>query len=366
MLADGRVFEKRTADVHFENGMTCVDCHVAAEVMSDGATHAHERDAIKIACIDCHRPGATPAREFEKLDAESQQIIAMRKLDEPRRRFVTLRDGIRAYPNTFLADNGKPVVELTETARRVLPKPIAAVCAGTIHQRLDCGACHTAWAPQCVSCHTSFDPKAEAWDFLAGKFVQGAWQEDAAQFESDAPALGVLRDNAASERITTFVPGMILSLQGAEKKSDRRKFFRLFTPASPHTISAHSRDCRSCHANPAALGYGRGQLKYIVAKDRGAWQFTSMFPASQSDGLPQDAWIGFLREPRAHATTRKNARPFSLQEQRRILLVGACLACHNEKEPRISTAFADFGHSSAMLSPRCRLPVWAKDMLASK
>ena len=54
LLADGRVFEKHPADIHAEKGMTCIDCHQASEVMGDGATHAHERDAIKIACADCH------------------------------------------------------------------------------------------------------------------------------------------------------------------------------------------------------------------------------------------------------------------------------------------------------------------------
>ena len=93
------------------------------------------------------------------------------------------------------------------------------------------------------------------------------------------------------------------------------------------------RDCRSCHANPAALGYGRGQLKYEVKGGAGNWIFTPAYPRSPQDGLPMDAWIGFLQEPGADTTTRKDARPFTLQEQRNILLVGACLECHNEKEP---------------------------------
>ena len=108
LLADGRVFEKHQADVHFEKGMTCVDCHVAAEVMSDGTVHAHERDAIKIACIDCHSGGRTAAREYTQLDDETQQIVAMRKLNVTGRRFVSLQSGARAYPNTFLGEDGKP------------------------------------------------------------------------------------------------------------------------------------------------------------------------------------------------------------------------------------------------------------------
>ena len=71
-----------------------------------------------------------------------------------------------------------------------------------------------------------------------------------------------------------------------------------------------------------------------------------------------DAWIGFLQEQGANTTTRKNARPFSLKEQRNILLVGACLACHNEKDRRIAAVFADFKNYRAALSQQCRLPDW--------
>jgi hypothetical protein len=365
LLADGRVFEKHPADVHFEKGMTCVDCHVAAEVMSDGVAHAHERDAVKISCADCHVAGATPEKEFSQLDAETQQIAAMRKLNEPGRRFVISQSGSAEYANVFLGNDGRPQVALIESAKVLEAKPAAAVCArsGSMHERLECGACHSAWAPQCISCHTSFDPKAQGWDHLAGKFVTGAWQEEAADFQSDAPPLGFERNAGANgkieERITTFVPGMILNLKltSGEAKSGS-EFRRFFAPASPHTTSAQSRDCRSCHMNPAALGYGRGQLKYEVKGGAGNWLFTPAYPRSAQDGLPMDAWIGFLQEPGIGTTTRKDARPFTLQEQRNILLVGACLECHNENNLRIAAVFADFKNYRAALSPQCRVPDW--------
>ncbi|HEV2484605.1 MAG TPA: hypothetical protein VGT08_03645 [Terracidiphilus sp.] len=366
ILADGRVFEKHPADVHFEKGMTCIDCHVAAEVMSDGAAHAHERDAVKISCVDCHEAGATPAKDFPQLDAETQQIAAMRKLNEPGRKFVVSQSGSATYVNVFLGKDGRPQVALIESAQVLQPKSVAAVCArsGSMHERLECGACHTAWAPQCISCHTSFDPKAQGWDHLAGKFVNGAWQEEAADLRGDAPPLGVEHGAGShgkrEERITTFIPGMILDLKlpfGQVKSLG--EFHRLFAPAAPHTTAAQGRDCRSCHANPAALGYGRGQLKYEVKGGVGKWLFTPAYPRSLQDGLPLDAWIGFLQEPRAGATTRKDARPFNLEEQRRILLVGACLDCHSEKEGRIATVFADFKDYRKKLGTQCRLPDWA-------
>jgi hypothetical protein len=290
----------------------------------------------------------------------------MRKLNLPDRKFVFSKSGSVAYANVFLGPDGRPQVALIESSKVLQPKPAAAVCArkGSIHQRLECGACHSAWAPQCIRCHTSFDPTAQGWDHLAGKFVKGAWQEEAADFKSDAPTLGVERGTGprgeAQERITTFVPGMILNLDlpaGQEKKGST--FHRLFAPASPHTTSAQSRDCRSCHANPAALGYGRGQLKYEVKGGSGKWIFSPAYARSPVDGLPLDAWIGFLQEPKAGTTTRKNARPFSLDEQRSILLVGACLSCHSENERRMAAVFADFRNYRTALSAQCRLPDWA-------
>ncbi|MFP5234468.1 MAG: DUF4405 domain-containing protein [Acidobacteriota bacterium] len=356
-LADGRVFEKHYADIHAEKGMVCIDCHRASEVMGDGAKHAHENEAIKIACIDCHAGRQTPAREYSQLDAETQQIAAMRKLNEPGRRFVSNASGTVTYANVFLDRNNEPVLLPQESSGVLHPKPMASSCTAPFHRRMECSACHTAWAPQCISCHTSFDRKAQGWDHLAGKYVRGAWQEEAGDYLGDAPALGLERvlsaDGKAGERITTFIPGMVLRL---DRPKNGTQFHRLFAPASAHTTASQGRDCRSCHNNPVALGYGRGKLTYVVRGRSAQWKFTPRFAASPEDGLPADAWIGFLREPRGFAATRNGARPFTLDEQRRILLVGACLTCHDEKDRRLAPVFADFDNYQSALSRKCILP----------
>jgi hypothetical protein len=260
LLADGRVFEKHSADIHAEKGMTCIDCHQASEVMGGGGTHAHERDAIKIACVDCHAAGKTATKEYGQLDPETQQIVAMRQLNQPDRKFVVSESGAAAYPNVFLDAGGHPVLSLMDSTRVLKPKPMAEACTAAIHQRLECSACHTPWTPQCISCHTSFDRNTQGWDYLAGKYVDGNWQEEPANYLSDAPALGIERistsDGQSAERITTFSPGMILHLDLPGGSAEKRpEFRRLFAPASAHTTATHSRDCRSCHTNPAALGY---------------------------------------------------------------------------------------------------------------
>ena len=363
ILADGRVFEKHSPDIHAEKGMTCVDCHLASEVMGDGSPHAHETDAIRITCMDCHVAGTTTAWEYAQLDPETQQIIAMRKLNEPKRRFVAAGAGTLAYANVSLDTAGHPVVALMSSAKLLEPKAMTQVCASAIHKRLTCAACHTSWSPQCISCHTSFDRRTQGWDYIAGKYVDGSWNEEPAGYLGDTPVLGVQRTAYSNgklvERITTFIPGMILTLSVPEGTGGARSHFqRLYAPTSSHTVRAHARDCRSCHSNPAALGYGRGRLSYVAAGRSVEWRFTPEYAISPEDGIPSDAWIGFLQEPRAHATTRKDARPFTLDEQRRILLVGACLACHNEKDRRIASVFADFKDYRSALSSKCVLPAW--------
>ena len=365
-LADGRIFEKHPADVHFEKGMACIDCHAATEIMGDGVVHAHERNAVRISCVDCHAAGATPARDFAQLDAETQIIISLRKMNVPGRRFVVSPSGSVVYTNMYVDADGHPLLALKESTKLLKPKPLSAVCARdrAMHKRLDCAACHTAWAPQCVNCHTSFDRKAQGWDHLAGRFVAGRWQEQGSEYLGDAPAMGVERvtlpGGKSSENVTPFIPGMILTLEIPKGDAkDRNEFRRLFAPASSHTIGARARDCRSCHANPAALGYGRGRLTYVVKDGAGAWEFTPAFERLRQDGLPQDAWIGFLHEPPAGSTTRNGARPLTLQEQQGILLVGACLHCHSEKQPRVAAAFADFKRFRAYLTPQCWVPNWA-------
>ncbi len=392
ILDDGRVFTREPADVHFERGMICTDCHLPAEIMGDGKSHAHEGDEVKIRCTDCHADRTPPTVSFTRLDAETQKVAALRGLNRPGRRFLRTQSAGVDYPNVFLDDTGAVTVE-TVAGARLHPKPPLRVCGRDLagHRMVDCRTCHSAWAPQCISCHTSFNPAAAGWDNLAGRAIRGAWQETGGDFRADPPTLGVetVRDAAghAEDRIAPFVPGMILTLSqapggphggGHSRLGDREgqapsgpsapqqgeetqgpaAFHRLYAPASPHTIVTKARDCISCHANSLALGYGRGSLNYDIKRGRGYWRFTPALPRRPQDGLPMDAWIGFLEEPHTLAATRTNVRPLNRREQQRMLLVGACLQCHAASEPRVAAVFADFASYRSHLSPQCILPDW--------
>jgi len=364
VLADGRVFEKMPADVHFEKGLVCTDCHVAAEVMGDGRFHPHEENAVTVACTDCHsaRPPAT--RSFTELDEETQKIVTLRGLHIPDRRYVVT--GRTAFPNVIVDAAGVTQLITQKSGAVLQPKPPAAACGrdGTGHANLDCRSCHSAWASQCVSCHTQAEPRTSGWDHLAGELAAGSWRETAGNFFADPPTLGVMTEpaadgSAARPRVTTVVPGMILTLnKGATADKTKDEFHRLYAPASPHTTASRARDCQSCHANPSALGYGRGTLHYAVAGATGRWQFTPELAPLTADGLPVDAWIGFLQTRVGDVATRTNLRPFTVEEQRRILRVGACLTCHAGDSAVMQQAVANFPAVLSRRSPRCVLPVW--------
>jgi hypothetical protein len=122
---------------------------------------------------------------------------------------------------------------------------------------------------------------------------------------------------------------------------------------------AQSRDCRSCHLNPAALGYGRGQLKYEVKGGVGRWIFSPAYPRSPQDGLPMDAWIGFLQEPRVGTTTRKDASSIYLARAAEHPACRGVSGMPQRKGATDCAVFADFKNYRAALSPQCRLPDWA-------
>ncbi|GAH06084.1 unnamed protein product, partial [marine sediment metagenome] len=146
--------------------------------------------------------------------------------------------------------------------------------------------------------------------------------------------------NQGGLTIEPAIPGMIMTIDhGSYDNSDKENsFHRLYAPNSPHTISKASRNCKSCHSNPVALGYGMGKLTYDISKDHGEWKFTADYDLNQNDDLPEDAWIPFLEKSRAEInSTRTDFRPFTVKEQKRLLLVGACLECHSENSETYST-----------------------------
>ena len=366
-LADERVFERVMPDVHQQRGLDCIDCHTAVEVMGDGVAHARKSEQLRVTCEDCHpRPGsALPAVPAGQIDPESRRILAVRAWPGPAASHYVRTRGGDTLVNVVLDAAGMPRLVRKRTGERRELKPSARVCVeGRGHARLSCGSCHTAWAPRCPSCHTSFDATADAYDWVDDANVKGAWKERSGPFAADRPTLGVriLPEGSGERRevIDTFVPGMILTIDRNTMpgRPANTVFRRLYARIEPHTTRREVRSCESCHNDAVAVGYGSGELRFERTTTGGRWSFHATAPPLAEDGLPADAWIPFLGPRSGMHSTRDDVRPFTVEEQRRILRVGACLTCHDGSSGVMRQSVRDFEGLLSRRTQRCLLPVW--------
>ena len=287
-LFDGRPGCRVTEDVHHASGIACTDCHLHTELMGDGKAHAHQEDAVELRCESCHGP-AGAANEATWADVQDPSSVAMLA----RRRATRLpgervRRGVRGTPLWNLRSDGGGVWRLlrkADSAPIVVPQtPTDTNHARAGHERLTCGACHSAWTPLCPECHTSFEPDGEQWDFGAAAARPGRWVEAPASFGWGEPPLGVTADGW----IVPVVPGMHATIE-VDPETGRSVRRRLFARAAPHTTSRLGRTCVSCHRArqdglawaPDLPGQGtRVGLRPLTAQERER--------ISRADLTPQD------------------------------------------------------------------------------
>lgn len=360
-LADGRALTAAPGDAHTAAGFLCVDCHPSWEVMGDARPVARREDQQRVQCEDCHRPAdarAAAAVPLDRLDPETRRLATRAGLATPGAQFVRYDEHGIAFPNVRLED-GRVRVHLKAAGRVAEARAPAAACDRLgAHARVACAACHDAWAPHCVGCHTAWNPAGSHIDLLDEREKPGEWVETPGEVRYDRPVLGVRTgpENSVT-RFEGFVPGMILTL--APTPGGPIRFQRRFAPITAHTTQRAARTCDQCHADPLALGYGRGRLTLSRDSQRGvnrpAWRFEPHFPARPEDTLPADAWIGF-GQPGVGASTRTDARSLNEKEQRRLLRVGACLTCHAAETTVMRAALADFAATDARRTRRCRVP----------
>lgn len=361
VLEDERVFEFVRDDVHHKAGMSCIDCHTSYELMGDNKLYAHKEDQVKIKCEDCHFLEQPGLLDYQGLDAESKKIITQRNWQVENTRFIVGSESGLPMVNAWIDSNGQAFMrtKLRDTLF-ALKSPLPACSGGGSHRSLRCESCHSSWVPQCVGCHNTFDPEIKGFDMLGYKEKKGSWVEHVGRFMADAPVLGIVEDKQGTGKVMTFTPGMVLSIDKTgfkeEKIGQQQIFRRLYSPVSAHTSTREGRNCKSCHLDPLAIGYGRGELVYDVSSGTGKWLFRNKFALNENDKLPEDAWIGFLSESNGIGATRENARPFNLQEQKAILVVGACLTCHDENSVVMKESLVDFPALLKRISSKCILP----------
>jgi len=358
ILPDDRVLEFVQADIHHLKGMACIDCHGSYEIMGDGKHQVHKEDAVNVQCIDCHpsadrKPNSLIVAQLP--DRESQMIAWLRKY-EPKNRVVITVKGRRPLMNTQVDTLGQITLTDKLNGKNHLSKPFSPVCSkGKGHSRLSCESCHTAWVPQCIGCHNAYEKEAPGFDLLTSQPTRGTWIEFAGKNFARPPVLGI--SEKVTSKVVPAMPGMVMTIDGESFSAGKgNTFHRLFAPASGHTTVREGRSCKSCHNNPLAIGYGDGKLTYKITGTTGKWEFEPRFALNEHDALPEDAWTGFMKEAGSPNSTRSDLRPFTVKEQKRILEVGSCLTCHDEKSKVMERALEDFQQTLAKRSSKCILP----------
>lgn len=306
LLADGRSVERLPADVHYEAGLGCIDCHTSEGLMGNAGAAANQRQAVDIECTDCHDnnnalialPDWPPLLNSMKKHVPFDTTAGTR--------FLTTKKNGTPLWHIELREEAA-LLHTKNTGRRSPVPPLDSNSPGhdPAHERLTCAACHSQWAPQCFGCHMEFDADDEQWDHVDRRVTKGRWTDQRWSVNNALPALGVTSDN----RIETFVPGMIMT--ASHPSFDTTKFVRQFAPLSPHTIGK-SRSCASCHRSSEALGIGAGQL----ANDDGSLTFSPARKRLQ-DGLPSDAWTNISNSLGGRAPGA-GQRPFNAAEMRSI------------------------------------------------
>jgi hypothetical protein len=306
-LADGRPVERLPADVHYLAGMSCIDCHTSVGLMADAGDATHQREAVDIACSDCHGDGGS---RISMQDWPSE-LSGMKKhvpfaVNADTRFLATEKHGTPLW-NIELRDDGA-WLHAKNTGRVLrIPEPAPEQHARDhSHERLSCAACHSQWAPQCYGCHMEFDPDGEQWDHIDRSITPGRWNDRFWHADNALPALGINDEN----EVEPFVPGMIMTV--AHPAWDTAKFVRRFAPLSPHTTGT-SRSCESCHRSSRAMGLGDGN----IVSDGDGFSFSPRHELLQ-DGLPADAWTN-VDNSQGGATPIPAQRPFNPTEMKTIL-----------------------------------------------
>ncbi|MBI4638964.1 MAG: hypothetical protein HY727_21715 [Candidatus Rokubacteria bacterium] len=298
-LLHGHAYTQQPADVHFERGLACIDCHTEREVHGDGQIYVKRHYEVEIRCESCH---GTPERLATGVTAQGRRL---------RNVFV----GAAPNPGGLVTLVGK----LTGRAHAI-PQLATLATQPPGHDRghlrtTECFTCHTAWAPTCYGCHIKMDytryakPVDVAFDHLAGEHAKQGWFRLTAgvRFADPEPVLGLNWRG----KVVPFVPRAqpVFSYVNADGRTEHefKKLGFAHNPIVPHTVSRAARTCASCHANDRALGLGA---------------FTTReHPKLSEFGQPADfRWDRIVDEAGRleQVTTVEGARPFTKEEMERI------------------------------------------------
>ena len=318
----GKQYNHLSADVHYEMGLTCIDCHTKDDLHGDGYIYAKKENAVEIRCVSCH---GTTAKIADMMTARRNLLTNLKLVDGS----IILTAKLTGKEHTVPQLAGAELSEEGHTAMVGIPAHM---------EKLECYACHARWAPQCYGCHalqniakpsgdwintTSPDDRSKAGTKQNREQTSFSWSESRSYLRWETPVLGINNKG----KVSPFIPGCQLVLSQVDDKKNIISN-RVYTtvdgtsgfsqnPIQPHTISRESRTCVDCHASRKALGLGTG-----------TYNIKANFPDGPAPVDFEPERIVDESGNQLQATNHEGARPFNKEEMEKISRVGTCIACH--------------------------------------
>ena len=175
------------ADVHFQKGMLCQDCHTSNDMHGDGFLTGANLGAVEIECQDCH--GTTKKYPWELPLGYSDEFQTSPKMGKAR----GVAQDVASYlkqgympkdkgDGYIIMARGNPLPKAVKKGNKILmhlasgkdielkplkllkeeealsKKALVAMDQITAHNdKMECYTCHATWAPQCYGCHVKVD-----------------------------------------------------------------------------------------------------------------------------------------------------------------------------------------------------------------
>jgi hypothetical protein len=329
----GKNYNHLSADIHYERGMSCIDCHTGQDLMGDGNIWQKKEQAVEIECTDCHgtidqiSTGQTSwGNPLPNIVVHADQTVALTS---------KLYGTQHNVPQ--IANATPPPPSMGHTAMRGVAKHMEV---------LECYGCHARWTPQCYGCHAKQDLRSTGRDWIdplenttdptktakkaaadASQLAYG-WSETRSYLRWETPVIGI---NATTEGnlVAPFIPGCQVFFTQIGQDGNAIIHNQTYTtvdgtsgiaqnPIQPHTISDRPRRCEDCHNNTKALGLGTGT--YVP--------FFNLLPISfELERIVDETGT------QIQATNHEGARPFNAVELEAMQMNQLCTDCHTNGIP---------------------------------
>ena len=316
----GKYYNHLAADIHYQRGMACIDCHTHRDVHGDGNIYSKKEQAVEIECIDCH---GTPEKRGTLITSRGRRIPWMWE-----------KDG-KIYLRGKLDGKIHIVPQLVEAIKTSSEEGRVAMGIRRHIDRMECYACHATWAPQCYGCHVQQDLDERARDWIEGKKTDdpstsgdyenlllntSRWRETRSYLRWEQPVLGINSEGL----VAPYIPGCQVIFTQVGQGTEVKFTSFVFTtkagtsgissnPVQPHTIQKKARSCASCHESQKALGLGTHTFD----------------PMANSIPVPFSLdQIVDENGTQLQANAHYGARPFNKEELQRISRAKTCVGCH--------------------------------------